>query len=202
MTQPFEPSTCTCQPGSDTTPPPHPIPRHEAQCDCRCGCACQIPSEEDGEEDSNRATSDGETLVDDNSVEGEEERLSPAPESEYYHDSESSLPSPSARNLLEAVPLREFLFGGGAGGGYGFGYGEERWGGSVSESLCNEPYESGEHSSAVSERGSRRVTSPGPGICGGIEDVDRCLNRVGFRYYFVVVPLRLSPQLEHCRGQL
>jgi hypothetical protein len=197
MTQPLDPGTCTCQPGSDTTPPPHPLPHHETRCNCRCSCACQVSSEEDGDEDSSRATSDGETLVDDNFLEGEDEWLSPAPESEYYPDSESSLPSPSARDLLEAVPLREFLFGGGAGGGYGYGFREEGWSGSVSESLYNEPYESGEHSSAVSERGSRRVTSPGPGICGGSEDVG-----MGFRYYFVVVPLRLSPQLEHCRGQL
>lgn len=174
-----------------TTSPHRPPHLNETVCGCRCGCGCRTLDEE-----GDNITSDSETLVDDTI---EEQSLTP-PDSEYHTDDESVLLSPRM-HPLESIPLREFLFGNnillaGTGGGQE----EEGSAGTLSfrshyvlsESLHNEPYEVGDHSSAVSERGSVRMVSPGPGVTGG--SVNAWMEHIDIQYYFIVVPLRLSPQ--------
>lgn len=69
------------------------------------------------------------------------------------------------------------------------------------DSLMNEPLESGDHSVVVSDKGSVRCISPGPGV--GAWTTDGLKLGIGMRkYYFVVSPLRLTPQRRNCRGLL
>ncbi|KAH7124070.1 hypothetical protein B0J11DRAFT_329908 [Dendryphion nanum] len=70
------------------------------------------------------------------------------------------------------------------------------------DSLKNEAFESGEHSVVVSEKESIRGMSPGPGIGTWAEGWTGGLNlELGLKkYYFIVSPLRLTPQRRNCRG--
>lgn len=79
----------------------------------------------------------------------------------------------------------------------------------IPDSLINEPLESGDHSVVVSEKGSVRCISPGPGVGAWTTDGLRLGMGMGMgmemeirQYYFVVSPLRLTPQRRNCRGLL
>jgi hypothetical protein len=60
---------------------------------------------------------------------------------------------------------------------------------------------SGSRSVAVPESGSLGTVSPGALVVGaGTWDIDNEADRFPPQYHFIVTPLRLSPQYEHCRG--
>lgn len=71
------------------------------------------------------------------------------------------------------------------------------------DSMINEPLESGDHSVVVSDKGSVRCMSPGPGVGAWTSDGLTLGMGIGMgAYYFVVSPLRLTPQRRNCRGLL
>jgi hypothetical protein len=71
--------------------------------------------------------------------------------------------------------------------------------GEMSESLIVEPCASDGQSSMSSSVGSIRSKLSEPGSLYWITGITAPL---GFRYYFLHMPLRLSPQREHCRGDI
>lgn len=61
--------------------------------------------------------------------------------------------------------------------------------------------EPGEHSPAISTSGSIRSASPNPGVAYWVAHMRyAAASPVPRNYHFLQTPLRLSPQLEHCRG--
>ena len=71
--------------------------------------------------------------------------------------------------------------------------------GSMSASMLVEPVSPGDHSPGFPASGSVRSVSPNPGIVYWISSTG-VASPLPISYYFLQTPLRLSPQLEHCRG--
>lgn len=70
----------------------------------------------------------------------------------------------------------------------------------MADSMMNEPLESGDHSVIVSDKGSVRCMSPGPGVGAWTDGLK--LGMGTRKYYFIVSPLRLTPQRRNCRSLL
>jgi hypothetical protein len=184
---------------------------NETNCGCRCSCGCSCGGPGDDEDYDQMSDDESETAVESSSSDDDEgfppdqhaDNNVPNDDNSAHMDRDIVSPramSHQARLLLmgraEDLQVGEALAG---------------WEQiSVRPSLYNSLEEAADslfteapsdetHSNAISDHGSLRMMSPGPGIgalfvSDGTEDIE-------FVYYFDRRPLRLSAEYEHARGK-
>jgi hypothetical protein len=162
---------------------------NESYCGYRCGWGCEPPDRADSESDTTRTLINGE-----DETEGVRRPISPPSGHEGYPALSDGIET--GGNNSELSPARSMatrLFS---------------FETSQSSRYCSEPLGNQENvttsgSRSVATSGSRSVGTVSPGVWvaeAGSWDVYHEADRFPLEYHFLVTPLRLSPQYEHCRG--
>lgn len=162
------------------TPSPHRPPQfNERNCGYDCGYGCEKASEDEG----GGGYSDEETVVDDTN----EDRLSNVErQSESDGEMQDLSSSQGSMSISDGVDWDEM---------------DDQLpdANNMSASLIVEPLSPADHSPPASISSSARSVSPNPGIMYWVTSL-RVATPLPMSYHFLQTPLRLSPQLEHCRG--
>jgi hypothetical protein len=163
-----------------TLSPDRPPQFNARNCNYDCGYGCQKDSEDEG----GGAESDEQTVVGE-----EEENVHP------YEDAE--VQDESSREFEDLSGSGEWMPNSGAATPNSTGIqssSSQDSGDDMFASMVVEPVSSGDHSPVIANSGSARSVSPNSG------HVFWVAAPLPISYYFLQTPLRLSPQLEHCRG--
>ena len=164
------------------TPSPNRPPQfNERNCGYDCGYGCEKASEDEG----GGGYSDEETVVNDENEEmmaNSELQSEGDGEMQDSSSSQGSVPTSEGADWNETddqLPSPRDT--------------------NMSASLIVEPLSPADHSPPASISGSARSVSPNPGVMYWITSL-RVATPLPMSYHFLQTPLRLSPQLEHCRG--
>ncbi|KNG48015.1 hypothetical protein DDE82_002280 [Stemphylium lycopersici] len=167
------------QPQVNTPSPNRPPQFNERNCGYDCGYGCEKASEDE----AGGGYSDEETVVEDTN----EDMLSNA---EFQSESDGEMQDLSSSQ--GSMPISD-------GVDWDETCNQLPDANNMSASLMVEPFSPADHSPPASISGSARSVSPNPGVVYWVTSL-RVATPLPMSYHFLQTPLRLSPQLEHCRG--
>ncbi|EUC50984.1 hypothetical protein COCMIDRAFT_60894, partial [Bipolaris oryzae ATCC 44560] len=170
------------QPNINTSDPERPPQFNARNCNFDCDSGCNKDSDDEG----GGAEMDGQTVI------GEEENV----HSDAEAQDESGGESEDLRGSEEFMPDS----GESASDGTGSEFLSSLETGDMSVSMVVEPASSGDRSPVICASVPARSLSSNPGNTILLAGLMRVPSPLPMSYYFLQKPLRLSAQIEHCRG--
>ncbi|EMD63106.1 hypothetical protein COCSADRAFT_63307, partial [Bipolaris sorokiniana ND90Pr] len=167
------------QPNISTFSPKRPPQFRNCNYDCGLGCKKDSDDEGGGADDDQTVVGEEENLYSDAEAQDES-----GGESEDLSGSEESMPDSGAS----------------ASDGTGGEFSSSLESGDMSASMVVEPTSSGDRSPVIRASIPARSLSPNPGNTIPLIGLIPVPSPLPMRYYFLQTPLRLSPQVEDCRG--